>query len=156
MQKFLYRLFVLMISGSLFAQEYQPDPALKSAIDRYVELINHLGGDKTFDPEKAARACAPDCKKIFNGKLEVSSREEFVAQLLSLKQKEGCWVIRPVETIVSTQDHTAVIRLIITLEKGGIYTALVILRFTPELLVKEVNEVFNQWEGSEDEIPKTR
>ncbi len=153
--KILFKLFILLISGGLFAQESQEFNALQSATSRYVAFINHLGGE-VFDAKSASLICSPDLKKIFNGKLSANSRDEFISQLLELKHRQGNWAIHPADILILPESRTVVLRLIIAIEKAGVFTAIVILRYTPDLLIAEINEVFNQFEGMDHEIPKIR
>lgn len=158
MKSFFCKLFLFMICSGIFAQECRCEKdyaALQAATSRYVEFINHVGGEESFD-SNFSLICAPDIKKIVNGKLQLKSREEFVHQLQSLKQRAGHWMINPVDSVISTEDRAVAIRLVISIEKIGTQTALVILRYTPELQVQEINEVFTQFEGMEHEIPKIR
>ena len=147
-----------MICSGIFAQEcrYEKDyAAIQAATSCYIEFINHMGGEESFD-SNFTLICAPDIKKIVNGKLQLKSREEFIQQLQSLKQMVGHWVIKPVDVVISTEDRAVAVRLVIAIEKTRTQTALVILRYTPELQVQEINEVFTQCEGIEYEIPKIR
>lgn len=149
---FFFKLVVLMFCGGLFAggchEEYD---ALQSATNRYIAFINQLGGHDA-NVGNPALICAPDCKKIFNGKLTANSRNEFISQLLDLKKNRGYhWAINPAEILFLPESRVAVLRLIIDIERAGEFTAIVILRYTPEFLVAEINEVFNRL-GS-DEIP---
>ncbi len=158
MNKFFYKLFLLMLGSGLFAQECHCEKdyaALQSATIRYVDFINHLGSDKEFD-SNASLICAADCKKVFNGRLQLKSRDDFVSQLLALKETQGHWAVNPVDILISPMNRTVVLRLVIAIEKAGVFTAIVILRYSPEFLVTEINEVFNQFEGREDEVPKIR
>lgn len=149
---FFLKLVVLMFCGGLFAQgSHEECDALQSATNRYIAFINQLGGPGD-DIGNAALICAPDCKKIFNGKLTANSRDEFISQLLDLKQNQGYhWAINPAEILFLPESRVAVLRLIIAIEMAGEFTAIVILRYTPEFLVAEINEVFNRL-GC-DEIP---
>ena len=152
---FFFKLVVLMFCGGLFAQgSHEECNALQSATNRYIAFINHLGGPDA-DIGNAALICAPDCKKIFNGKLSANSRDEFISQLLDLKQNQGHWAVSPAEILFLPESRVAVLRLIIAIERAGAFTAIVILRYTPEFLVAEINEVFNKFEGC-DEIPQIR
>jgi hypothetical protein len=158
MKSFFCQLLLLMFCSGIFAQDCRCEKdyrALQAATSRYVEFINHMGGEESFD-SNFSLICASDIKKIVNGKLQLKSREELVDQLLSLKQMLGHWVINPVDIVISTEDRAVAVRLVISIEKIGTQTALVILRYTPELQVQEINEVFTQFEGREYEIPKIR
>jgi hypothetical protein len=152
---FFFKLVVLMFCGGLFAQGILEEcDALQAATSRYIAFINQLGGHDA-DIGDPALICAPDCKKIFNGKLTANSRDEFISQLLDLKQNQGYhWAINPAEILFLPESRVAVLRSIITLERAEACTAIVILRYTPEFLVFEINEVFNRL-GS-DEIPQIR
>jgi hypothetical protein len=151
---FFFKLVVLMCCGGLFAGGYEELDALQSATNRYIAFINQLGGHDA-DSGDPALICAPDCKKIFNGKLAANSRDEFISQLIDLKQNQGYhWAHNPAEILFFPESRVAVFRSIITIERAETCTAIVILRYTPEFLVAEINEVFNRL-GS-DEIPSIR
>lgn len=152
---FFFKLVVFMFCGGLFAQgSHEEWDALQAATTRYIAFINHLGGQDP-DSGSAALICAPDCKKIVNGKLSANSRDAFISELLELKQNQGHWAVQPSEILFLPESRIAVIRLLIAIERAGALTAFVILRYNSEFLVAEINEVFNQYEGC-DEIPQIR
>jgi hypothetical protein len=145
-------LLLFMSCCGLFASNPSEEAILKATY-LYIDFINHMG-EGSVDALERAAICAPECQKIFNGKLEARNRDEFVAELLSIKKNAGGWKVRPVDILVS--GRTSVIRLILTIENTGIFTAMVILRWSPAHRVIEINEVFNRYEGEQDEIPKIR
>lgn len=139
-----FKIAIFMFCGGLFAGGCHDElDALESATNRYIEFINRLGGHDA-DVGNSALICAPDCKKIFNGKLTANSRDEFISQLIDLQNQGYHWAINPAEILFLPESRVAVLRLIIIIEKAEACTAIVILRYTPEFLVSEINEVFNR------------
>ena len=156
MKNFFCKLVIFMVCQGLFAQGMDEEyAALQAATLRYFEFVNHIGGDKDFDPNKS-QICALECKKIFNGELQTKNREELVSQLLSIKENRGHWTINPIDIVISPQSRTVVFRDVIAIENEGAFTAIVILRYSPDFQVTEINEVFNEFKGMEHEIPKVR
>lgn len=125
--------------------------ALLNASRKYVGFINRIGGGEVFTQmDEAATLIAPECKKIFNGHLFAKNREDFIADLLSVYANHGCWKIIPIEVIRAPLDNTVILRLIIEAENFGTNTAIVILRYDSNYLITEINEVFNQVQGTYD------
>jgi len=114
----------------------------------YVSLLNRIGADQNLSHVKDVLSlCAPKCKKIVNGSVWFEGREHFVSQLLSTGEKVGFWRIEPLDIIPGKDDRTVVVRFLVHTEKAGIWNTLVILRCNSELLITEINEVFNSYEG---------
>lgn len=124
---------------------------LRAATDTYIKFINQIGQGEVFSQtEVASKIISLNCKKILNGQLFTQNREEFVADLFSVYENQGPWKITPVDMIIESSSNTAVIRIIIEMEKIGTYTAIVILRYDSNYLIYEINEVLNQVKGSYD------
>jgi hypothetical protein len=121
---------------------------LVSVGESYIALLNRIGANQDLSHEKDVLSlCAPDCKKIVNGSLWYEGVEHFVPQLLSTGEKVGFWSIKPLDMIPGKDDRTVVIRFLAPTEKAGIWNSLVILRCNDELLITEINEIFNSYEG---------
>ncbi len=129
------------------AMEY-PSNSLLKATDRYLELIHQISQGKfLIDTGQSAAILAPDCRKIFNGKLYTQNREDFIADLLEVNRVQGCWHVVLADRILSAESRCVVLRLMIEMENVGAFTAIVILRFNEDNLISEINEVFNRVEG---------
>lgn len=116
--------------------------------ENYIALLNRIGAHQNLSHEKDAQAlCAPHCKKIVNGALWFEGAEHFVPQLLSTGEKVGFWSMEPLDIIPGKDERTVVIRFLVHTEKAGIWNTLVILRCNDDLLITEINEVFNSYEG---------
>lgn len=126
---------------------YEHTEALRKAADIYLSFINKIS--KGVDvSETIAEVIAQDCKKILNGKLFTHNRDEFIADLCDVYKNQGSWEVRPVDIMIDPVNNTAVLRVFTTLERHGLYTAIVILRYNEAYLITEINEVFSQVNGS--------
>ncbi|MBI2743587.1 MAG: hypothetical protein HYX48_06695 [Chlamydiales bacterium] len=121
---------------------------VKSVGQEYIALLNRIGASQNLSHEKDVLSlCSPDCKKIVNGALWFERREKFLPQLLSTGEKVGFWSIESLDVIPGKDERTVVVRFLVHTEKAGVWNTLVILRCNDELLVTEINEVFNSYEG---------
>lgn len=124
---------------------------LETVTHKYLEFINQLGRGEEFDQEKVAETLlTTDCKKVLNGVLFTKSRKDFVADLINLYKNQGGWKVRPAEIIMASSNNTAILRLFIEMQKSGVYTTIVILRFDSNNLITEINEVLNEVKGAYD------
>jgi hypothetical protein len=115
----------------------------------YAALLNQIGAEQTLSHEKAVSLlCAPHCKKIVNGAVWFEERDRFLPQLLSTGEKVGFWSIELLDVIPGKDDRTVVVRFLVHTEKSGVWNTMVILRCNDQLLITEINEVFNSYEGS--------
>ncbi len=122
---------------------------LLNVTQRYLDLIHRISqGEDAAHREISTSILTPDCKKIFNGTLYTATRDDFISDLLEVNRTQGCWSVDPVDIISSPQQKTVVLRLMINMEKVGVFTTIVILRFDSNYLIYEINEVFNKVEGS--------
>lgn len=112
---------------------------------RYLDFISKIGGGEIFSyTEVAADLLTLDCQKVFNGNLYTASRDLFIADLLSVNETQGCWTILPLDILISPKNKTSTLRLIIKMGKSDVFTAMVLLRYDDNYLIKEINEVFNK------------
>lgn len=117
--------------------------------ENYMDLLNRIGADQTLSYENDVRSlCASGCKKIVNGSLWFEGAEHFVPQLLGTGEKVGFWRIEPLDIIPGQDGRTVVVRFLVPTEKGGTWNTLVILRCNDQLLITEINEIFNSYEGT--------
>lgn len=132
-------------------QQYFSEALLLAASHRYLDFINKISQGELFPQgEEAASLLASDCKKVLNGQRYTQTREEFVADLLSVYASQGSWKVCPADIIVAPSSHSVVLRLIIEMEQACTYTAIVILRYNSDYLITEINEVLNQVKGAYD------
>jgi hypothetical protein len=125
--------------------------ALRRATDKYLNFINLMSkGSSVSQAEVVPEIISPKCKKILNGQLYTQNSEEFVNDLRSVYENQGAWEIYPADIIIDPSSNTVVLRLFIEMEKLGVYTAIVILRYDSDYLITEINEVLNQVKGSYD------
>lgn len=129
---------------------HENNDVLRKATDRYLHFIDQISQGKDFPQLEANKILSPDLKKILNGQLFTQNREEFVNDLLSVYAHQGPWKIDPADMIIDSSTNTVVLRIFIKMEKSGFYTAMVILRYDSEYLIKEINEVLNEVKGSYD------
>jgi hypothetical protein len=119
----------------------------------YIELLNQIGAAQNLSHEsKVAGLCSTDCRKIVNGSVWYENSEEFLPQLIETKEKVGFWRIDPLDIIPGSDGKTILIRFLAHTEKEGVWNSMVILRCNDELLIEEINEVFNSYEGPPREI----
>ncbi len=119
--------------------------ALLKATDQYVRLMGQLGGsEKLADPTMLKSLCAPELKRIFNGKLYAKNSDEFLADLLSFKEGYGQWEIRPIDIIIAPERQAAVLYYDITIKDLGDFTTISILHFNADHLITDINEVFSR------------
>jgi len=115
----------------------------------YVDLLNDIGAEQNLSHEKTLSSlCAPNCKKIVNGSLWFEGAKHFVPQLLVTGEKVGAWRIEALDIIPSKDDRTVVVRFLVHTEKSGVWNTMVILRCNDDHLITEINEIFNNYEGS--------
>ena len=115
----------------------------------YIALVHEMGNKENGSYEKRVLSlCTPDCKKIVNGAVWYEGAKNFVPQLVSTKEKVGLWTMETLDIIPGKDDRTVVVRFIVRTEKAGIWNTLVILRCNDQLLIEEINEIFNSYEGS--------
>ncbi len=123
--------------------------SLRSVGDNYIALLNRIGAEQNLSHENDASAlCVPDCQKIVNGAVWYKGVEHFVPQLLTTGEKVGFWRMEALDVIPGKDERTVVIRFLVHTEKAGVWNTLVILRCNSELLITEINEIFNSYEGS--------
>lgn len=115
----------------------------------YIELLNQIGAAQNLSHAKnVSLLIAPSCKKIVNGALWFEGVEHFLPQLLSTGEKVGFWSIEPLDIIPGKDERTVVVRFLVHTEKAGIWCTFVSLRCNDQLLITEINEVFNSFEGT--------
>jgi hypothetical protein len=140
-------------SNALHLMEFEDDQAnckcLMSVGKSYIDLLNQIGALQNLSHEETVLSlCAPNCRKIVNGSLWFQGIENFVPQLLSTGQKVGFWKLEPLDIIPGKDERTVVVRFLVHTEKAGTWNTLVILRCDDKLLITEINEIFNSYEGA--------
>lgn len=122
---------------------------LENVGKNYIALLSRMGSEKRLSYEKeVSQLCAPECKKIVNSAVWFEGREHFVPQLLATREKLGSWSIKPLDIIPAKDGRTVVLRFLVLVEDRPLWNTLVILRCDDKLLITEINEVFNNYEGS--------
>ncbi len=152
----MFRVFMVFIAlnCALYSEEIATSTeeivqTLEDVGKNYIALLNRMGNEKTLSYDKEVSAlCAPQCKKIVNSAVWFEGREHFVPQLLATREKLGSWSITPLDIIPSQDGRTVVLRFLVLSENRPLWNTLVILRCNEELLITEINEVFNNYEGS--------
>ncbi len=120
---------------------------IETAAKAYLAFVSLIAKGEDFDQLEAAKAVlSPDCKKIFNGVLLTSSCEQFVQDLLLVQKTYGFWILKPAEILTCPDSNTAVVRLFVDLPSQGTFTEVLILRFDDNMLITELNIVFNKVE----------
>lgn len=115
----------------------------------YIELMSRIGREKNSNYEKeVSLLCAPQCKKIVNSATWFEGREHFVPQLLATRAKLGSWEIKPLDIIPAADGRNVVLRFLVLVENRPLWNTLVILRCNEKLLITEIIEVFNNYEGA--------
>ncbi|CDR33221.1 hypothetical protein [Criblamydia sequanensis] len=146
------KIVLLFVSGLIpflsEALDSRSDPELlKCATISYLKLIDQISCGH-FSPEDGSPIISPSCKKILNGQLYTETREDFLNDLYSVYSAQGSWKIRLKDLFIDPESNASVLRLFIEMEKLGIYTAIVILRYDSDYLITEINEVLTQVTGS--------
>jgi hypothetical protein len=132
------------------AQEKQ----LLHAADLYLSNLNQASSlDTAQIAEQVALICAPNCRKVVNGKVIFEDRESYSLQLSDIKRVVGTWSIQPLEILPYEDKNLVVIRQLVFTEKTGVLTVFLILRYNDEYKITEINEVYTQFEGKV-EIPQ--
>ena len=121
--------------------------SLLNTTNQYFTFVNRIGGGEAVKVEEASSILEPSCRKIFNGSIAATSLDSFVADLHSVYANFGSWKLIPVEIIDASKDNVVVFRAIIDSSSIGIYTAIVILKFSNEGRITEINEVFSRVEN---------
>lgn len=131
--------------GCWAAQSYE---SLKAAVGKYIDFLKLVGNsdEKTFS-DQVPSLVTTDFKKVINGKLSVAGSAKFAPQLQKLREKMGTWTIENLDTIVSPEDHSAVVRYVLKLPKKRDFTTIAILRYNDQGMLTEVNEVYHKFEG---------
>ncbi len=134
--------------------------SLESVGKRYMDFLHQMGKE-TFEsfPQESEEhlicleaslmsICATDCKKIVNGALWFEKSSALIPQLVATGKEIGSWAIEPLDIIPSSANQTVVVRFLVSTQKGGIWNTLVILRCDENLLITEIQEVFNSYEAN--------
>jgi hypothetical protein len=142
----LYALIFFAYVPSCFAvQTYE---TLNAAVAGYITFLNTVGKSGVTSQENTLPALfASDLKKIMNGKTAFASLDKFSPQLESVYNTFGPWTIENLDTIISPQQKTCVVRYVLKSAQGGNFTTIGILRFDDKGLITEINEVYNKFEG---------
>lgn len=118
---------------------------LAEAANRYLAFVGRLSQGEKFEPFADVKSIlSSDCKKIFNGALLTSTREEFVEDLLQVYKTHGSWNITPADIIPSAESQTVTIRLFVDIKSIGKFTEMLLLRMDANGLIHEINIVFNK------------
>ena len=121
--------------------------ALIKGANHYIETLNQIGASQTdYQPKDIEPLCSVNCKKIRNGKVLFEGKDLFAAQLNAGKEWLGTWTINVQEILISTDSRAAVIRYELATEKEDHLVIIAILRFDPNYLISEINEVHNKLE----------
>lgn len=124
------------------------DPeTLKSAANAYLKLIDEISHGQ-FSQGEASSIITPNCKKILNGRLYTETKDDFLNDLYSVYNTQGPWKIHLNDLFIDTFSHAVILRLFIEMEKLGVYTAIVVLRYDSDYLITEINEVLSHADGS--------
>lgn len=164
MKKLIFALLCLLpLEGYSLVQEFSAEHIRKcllhedtekkliDATHRYLDFIKKIGSGESFPhPEVAATLLSPNCKKVFNGTLYTSNRNDFIEDLLLVHKTQGSWSVLPVDVMIDPTNRCSVLRLIIKMEKSETFTAMVILRYDDSYLITEINEVFSRVGNSYD------
>lgn len=122
--------------------------ALHDAAARYVAFINRVGDPHytSFEDEVTA-LCAAKCKIVLNGITLFEDRELLIPHLTNAREELGSWTVEPLDLVVSTESRAVVVRYLLPTRNEGNVIAIMILRYDPDNLIAEINEVYNQFEG---------
>jgi hypothetical protein len=166
MKKVLIAAALLFSSGvqglenePLVHKESEADIREKQLLGAAHLYLSNLDAASSLDTaeitDRVSLMCAPNCRKIVNGKVIFENREYYSVQLSNAKKEVGAWSVHPLEILTHVDDHLVVIRHLVYTEKAGTLTVFLILRYNDEFRITEINEVFNQFEGI-NEIPQIR
>lgn len=97
--------------------------------------------------DRISTMCAPNCKKIVNGRVIFETREHYSVQLTDIKKDIGIWAIQPLEILTDVGSRVAVIRQLVFTEKAGVLIVFVILRYDDQYKITEIDEVYSKFNG---------
>lgn len=149
MKKYLkYAIFIVACFAfdmNCWAQQNYED--LKTAAGRYIDFLKIVGNAdvKTYAPQ-VLTLCTSNVKKVMNGKAALTTSDKFIAQLGEVRDMVGTWTIENLDTIISPEDHSCVVRYVLK-SKEGAYITLAILRYDDKGMITEINEVYNKFES---------
>jgi len=144
------------LNSSALSEITIDESRLLKVTDQYLSLVNIIGGFKEkinplnlYEFNATARSVLDSClKKIVNCSVRAENRYDFISDLIKINQTTSRWNASPVDTITSVKTGEVVLRLIINMEKVGMFTAIVILRFNKDYKIFEINEVLSKVEGA--------
>lgn len=142
----VYLSILLTISANCFASHNYE--ALKSAGEKYLNFLNTVGqSDNSKANKQLPLVIAPRCQKIINGKIVAKDTDQLKIQLQDVHKMVGTWTIESLDTIASPLDQACVVRYVLKSSQKGNYTTMAILRYDEQGRVKEINEIWNMFEG---------
>lgn len=152
---------VLFLSSGIQALENEvqvhqvsEEKQLLNAADLYLSNLNNASSlDTAQIADQVSKICAPNCRKVVNGKVIFEERESYSVQLSDIKKVVGAWSIQPLEILPYVDKNLVVIRQLVFTEKTGVLAVFLILRYNDEYKITEINEVYSQFEGKV-EIPQ--
>ncbi|QLH35433.1 MAG: hypothetical protein HWD61_04135 [Parachlamydiaceae bacterium] len=110
---------------------------------QYINFINSIGCGENTEGKNACCLFADACKKNFNGRWVAQNRDSFVHDLLSVYENHGSWKIIPIDKMIISDNNSVVLWIHIEAKNFGRNTAIVILRYDSDNLIKEIIEVFS-------------
>jgi len=118
----------LTFNSNCWAKQNYED--LKEAAGRYIDFLKVVGTTdvKTYGAQ-VPTLCTSDIKKIMNGKTAVTTSDKFISQLREVRDMVGTWTIENLDTIVSPENQSCVVRYVLKTSKEGAYITLAILRY---------------------------
>jgi len=137
------------ISAITFVNAISMTETLTDRAEDYIAFLNRIGTKQPLPDENGVlQLCTPQCKKTVNGTLCFEGAEHLVPHLISMMEKAGNWTAQPIEIIPGKNGRSVVISLLIRTEKMGDLYSIVILHCNTQILITEINEVFNSYEAT--------
>lgn len=139
----LFSLYLSTFSFHLNCVENVNSKVLLDICSNYIDFINHIGGGQDTCGDGAPILFTEELKKNFNGRLVAENRDTFISDLLSVYKNYGSWKLVPLEIIAVPENNTIILRINIEAKNFGKNTAIVLLHFDSNHLIKEIIEVFS-------------
>ena len=114
---------------------------LQNLSQQYMDYLGNIGKDS--NAVQSLELFAPHCIKVINGAQILGDADAFKAHLTDLRNQSGAWHVNLQDKVLGADDRTCVLRYDIVAEKFGGFHVISILRYRPDGLLQEVNEVFH-------------
>jgi hypothetical protein len=131
------------------------ETALSLVTQQYLDLVRRVASfegeiteQATSEFKTAAEPLfAPEMKKSLNGKIYTEPRDKFIDELIHVNQKVSRWTLDLTHTVTSAKTKEVILMLMIQMEKLGLFTGMINLRFNDDDQITEISQVIGPYEG---------